>query len=190
MTNLYFGMLREGVPADEKVVRSTTAPYSSATPPAVMDSMPDQQEVAADPNPDLGLANRQLGSHWVQGEKGTQEWGTRADSAHLHNDLIDRQVASSGTAAAREAAGEWGHGTMSYAVGIAPVSDLVDGARMGNEYFVREPRDIQATSDDSMMSIPPGYETGIKASVLQSGKDSAREAAVSAYDLMWNGGGR
>lgn len=188
MTNLYFGMLRDGVPADEKVVRSTTAPYSSATPPAVMDSMPDQQEVATDPNPELGLANRQLASHWVQGTKGVQEWQGRADSAHLHNDIIDRQVASSGTAAAREAAGQWGHGTMSYAVGIAPVGDLVDGQKMGNEYFVRDDRDIQATSDNTMMAIPPGYDTGLKGSVMQSGKDGARDAATSAYDVMWKGG--
>lgn len=189
MTSLYFGMLRNGVPAEEKVVRSTAEPYEPDAPAAVMDSMPDQQEVATDKNPDLGMVNRQLASHWVPSEKSAPAWRENADNAVNHNYVVDRQVASSGTAASREASGEWGHGTMAYAVGIAPQGDLTDGGKMGNEYFVREPRDIQETADDTMMTVPPGYEQGIKGSVAATGKANAREAAVeAAYNTWWNEG--
>jgi hypothetical protein len=189
MTSLYFGLLRDGVPADEKVVRSTTAPYEPDAPAAVQDSMPDQQEVTADPNPDLGMVGRQLASHWVSSEKSTPAWIPESNAQTEHNAIVDRQVASSGTAAAREASGVWGHGTMAYAVGIAPVGDLTDGGKMGNEYFVRTPRDIQETADDTMMTVPPGYDQSTKGRVAALGKADARVAAVSAqYDAFWNGG--
>lgn len=188
MTSLYFGMLRNGVPADEKVVRSTAEPVEHDAPAAVQDSMPDAQEMPTDTNPVLGMVNRQLASHWVPSEKAAPDWRQRADDAVQHNYQIDKQVASSGTAAAREASGEWGHGTMAYAVGIAPVGDLTDGGKMGNEYFVRTPRMIQETMDD-MMSIPPGYDQGIKGSVSADGKENSRDAAMAAmYNTFWNEG--
>ncbi len=189
MTSLYFGLLRDGVPADEKVVRSTAEPYEADAPAAVQDGMPDAQEVAADKNPDLGMVGRQLASHWVEGQQGTPEWIPNADSQYEHNAIVDRQVATSGTAAAREARGIWGHGTMSYAVGIAPVDDLVDGKKMGNEYFVRNERDIQEGSDETMMSVPPGYDQSVKGRVAAEGKKDARESAMAGlYDSFWNGG--
>jgi hypothetical protein len=189
MTSLYFGLLRDGVPADEKVVRSTTVPYEHDAPPAVMDSQPDRNEFASDPNPHLGMNNRQLASHWIQGVKSAPFWKKRVDDNHLHNDLIDRQVSSSGTAAQREANGEFGHGSLSYAVGIEPVGDLTDGGAMGNEYFVRNERDIQDTSDNTMMSIPPGYDQSTTGRVAATGKKLSREAAQAAlYDAFWNEG--
>ncbi len=189
MTSLYFGVLRDGVPADEKVVRSTSEPYEADAPAAVQDSMPDAQEVPTDKNPDLGMVGRQLASHWVPSEKSRPDWIPNADAAVEHNAIVDRQVATSGTAASREAAGVWGHGTMPYAVGIAPVDDLRDGGKMGNEYFVRNERDIQETADNTMMSVPPGYDQSVKGRVAAEGKLSARESAVaSMYDSFWNGG--
>ncbi len=189
MTSLYFGLLRDGVPADEKVVRTTAEPYEHDAPAAVQDSMPDQQEVTTDTNPDLGMVGRQLASHWVPTEKSTPAWIPESDAQYQHNAIVDRQVASSGTAAARESRGEWGHGTMAYAVGIAPVGDLTDGGKMGNEYFVRTSRDIQETSDDTMMTVPPGYDQSTKGRVSALGKTDARVAAVSGmYDAFWNGG--
>lgn len=189
MTSLYFGMLRDGVPASEAVVRSTSEPYEADAPPAAADSSPDAQEVMTDTNPDLGMVTRQVAPHFVPSEKSVPSWIPESDAAWQHNALIDKQVASSGTAAAREARGEWGHGTMSYAEGIAPVADLTDGGKMGNEYFVRNDRDIQETSDDTMMSIPPGYDQSIKGRVSAEGKVTARQAAIAGmYDSFWNGG--
>lgn len=189
MTSLYFGLLRDGVPAEEKVVRSTAEPYEHDAPAAMQDSRPDPQEIPTDTNPDLGMVNRQLASHWVASEKSVPAWIPESNAQTEHNAIVDRQVATSGTAAAREARGEWGHGTMAYADGIEPVGDLRDGGKMGNEYFVRTERDIQETSDDTMMSVPPGYDQSVKGRVSALGKDDARDSAVAGlYDAFWNGG--
>lgn len=190
MTSLYFGMLREGVPADEKVVRSTATPYDKDAPAAMADDMPDPGEVETDSNPTLGgLVGRQLSSMWVQGQKFVPSWRGQADEQYEHNAIIDRQVATSGTAAAREASGEWGHGTASFAVGIEPVGDLTDGGSFGNEYFKRTDRIIQETSDNSMMSVPPGYDQSVKGRVAAEGKVAARASAMAAtYNAFWNGG--
>ncbi len=190
MTSLYFGVLREGVPADEKVVRSTATPYDRDAPAAMADSMPDRGEATTDPNPTLGgLVGRQLASMWRQGERFRPSWKGSVDEQFEHNAIVDRQVSSSGTAAAREASGEWGHGTASYAVGIEPVGDLTDGGAFGNEYFKRTDRDIQETADNTMMSVPPGYDHAIQGRVSAEGKVAARQAAMNGlYNTFWNGG--
>lgn len=189
MTSLYFGMLRDGVPADEKVVRSTTEVYERDAPAAMQENPPEFQEVETDDNPNLGMVNRQLASVWTPSQKSIPPWLAETDSQTEHNAIVDRQVATSGTAAAREARGEWGHGTMAYAIGIEPVGDLRDGGKMSNEYFVRTDRDIQETSDNTMMSVPPGYDQSVKGRVAAEGKVGARESAqASAYDTYWNEG--
>lgn len=188
MTSLYFGTLRQGVPADEKVVRQTATPYDRDTPAAMQDSMPDRGELETDPNPDLGMVGRQKGSLWRQGSRFLPWWKGSVDESYEHNAIIDRQVSSSGTAAAREASGEWGHGTASYAVGIEPVSDLTDGGSFGNEYFKRNDREIQETSDNSMMSVPPGYDQSVKGRVAAEGKVAARVSSMGAYNTFWNNG--
>lgn len=189
MTSLYFGVLREGVPADEKVVRSTATPYDKDAPAAVADSMPDRGESFNDTNPALGMVGRQLASMWVQGSKYVPFWKGQVDESFEHNAIVDRQVSTSGTAAQREAAGEFGHGSASYAVGIEPVSDLTDGGAFGNEYFKTNDRDIQETSDNTMMSVPPGYDQSVKGRVAAEGKVAARQSAMAGmYNSFWNGG--
>jgi hypothetical protein len=189
MTNLYFGTLREGVPADEKVVRQTATPYDRDAPAAMQDSMPDRGEVETDPNPTLGMVNRQKSSLWVQGKKFFPWWKGSVDESYEHNAIIDRQVSTSGTAAAREAAGEWGHGTASFAVGIEPVGDLTDGGAFSNEYFKRNDRDIQETADPTMMSVPPGYDQSVNGRVSAEGKVASRAAAMAGmYNTFWNSG--
>ena len=184
MVSLFLGSVNwSGVPADEKVVRSTTQPVYLDKPAAMADDMPVQQEYDSDSDPALGMNTRQLASHWVEGEAGTPPY--------IHNEdltasqaSINRQVASSGTAASREEAGKV-RPPLSYAVGIEPVSDL-NGAKFGNEYFVREPRDIQETMD-AQMTIPPDHQNN--AQLSQQGKDNARDAATAGlYRAFWNGG--
>ncbi len=189
MTSLYFGLLRDGVPADEKVVRTTAEPYDASTRPAMQDDTPERGEVETDSNPQLGMTGRQLASHWVEGQQSVPPQTPLVNAAHLHNDLIDRQVSSSGTAAQREASGEWGHGTLSYAIGIEPVADLTEGGKMGNEYFKANDRDIQETADNSMMSVPPGYDQSTSGKVAATGKTLSREAAMAGmYNAFWKEG--
>jgi len=190
--NLLFGVMgNTGVPVDEAVVRSTATPVEKDAPAAVQAEAPDFNEPAdTDPNPDLGMVNRTLASHWVQGEQYAPFWQSAVTDQFTHNAIIDKQVSTSGTAAAREANGEFGHGTASYAVGIEPQSDLRDGGKMGNEYFSAGKPDIQNTAGN-YMSVPPGYDNGVSALVSATGKQNARDAnqgGISPYDAWWNGG--
>jgi hypothetical protein len=191
VTSLMFGTLSStGVPADEEVVRSTATPVEMDAPAAMQEDMPEQQEVETDPNPHLGMVNRQLASKWVEGQQSVPQEIPVYGAENAANQLINQQVATSGTAAAREAAGIRGHGTLSYAVGIEPVQGLVDGHRMGNDYFTTNKRNIQ----DGMrhdMSVPPGTDQSTKGAVAALGKENARKAAEAAmYQAFWNGGQR
>jgi hypothetical protein len=192
MTSIMFGQMQTelGVPADEKVVRSTTAPVDINAPAAEQDDMPEQQELETDPNPTLGLAPRQMASHWIEGSRATVHRGIYDDQKEA-NQRIDNQVASSGTAAGREMAGET-HKNLSYAVGIEPVQDLADpNHKLGNTYFVRNDRPVQQGMGE-YMSVPPGMgNPGTIENLSQAGKDAARQAAQSSpYDAFWNGGQR
>lgn len=192
MTNMLFGVMgNNDVPVDEKVVRATATPVQVDAPPAVQKEAPEWNEgVEADTNPQLGMVNRTLASHWVEGQQYAPFWEGQVNDQVIHNVLIDKQVSTSGTAAAREAAGQFGHGTASYAVGIEPQQDLQGPGGFGNEYMSVGKPDIQSTSGD-YMTVPPGYDqtNSIKASA--AGKTYARNAnagGVSPYDVFWNGG--
>jgi len=188
MTSLFMGSLvTTGVPADETVIRNTATPVHMDAPAAEQESMPDTNEYHTDPNPDLGMVNRQLASHWVQGSAATPPDDVVA-AQNASNQMIAEQVSTSGTAAAREAAGQT-HKNLSYAVGIEPQFDLADpNHKMGNTYFVRTSRDIQEPSGN-YMSTPPGMDHAMQSNISQFGKDNARQAAESGmYNSWWNGG--
>lgn len=188
MTSLFMGQLvGTGVPADEAVVRSTATPVEPDAPAAMQTDMPEPNEVETDHNPNLGMVNRTLASHWSEGHRGTPAWIPEVDAVSASFDVIDQQVGTSGTAAGREEAGLTNK-NLSYAVGIEPVGDLVDGHKMGNQYFERNERPIQDTMD-SMMTTPNGLDRNTIGKVAQAGKLDARAAAIGAqYNMFWNGG--
>jgi len=175
------------VPVDEKVVRSTATPVEKDAPAAVQEHAPDFNErPTGDDNPNLGIVNRTEASHWIQGEQYPPFWGAEVSEQYQHNAIIDRQVSTSGTAAARESAGQFGHGTASYAIGIEPQGDLREGGKLGNDYFSAGKPDIQSDAGN-YMSIPPGADQMAIAKVNATGKQATRQAA-SAYDTWWNAG--
>lgn len=188
MTSLFMGgMIADGVPADEKVVRNTATPYEHDAPAAMQDDMPEQQELETDSNPSLGLAPRQMASKWIEGSAASVA-NDIVSEQNRSNQSVNDQVSTSGTAASRELSGQT-HKNMSYAIGIEPVSDLADpNHKMGNTYFVRNERDVQATMGNQM-SVPPGQDHAIEGDIATYGKSSARDAASSAqYNSWWNGG--
>lgn len=189
MTSLFFGQLSSsGVPADEKVVRSTATPVELGAPAAMQEDMPQMGEVETDPNPNLGMVNRQLSSKWIDRFRSVPSWIFRVDAGTDANAIVNRQVSSSGFSASQEAAGKWGHGTIPAAIGIEPVGDLTDGGKMSNEYFTRNQREIQDTMTDAMQP-PTNYDQSIKGQVSATGKLDARKAAMAGmYNSFWNGG--
>lgn len=189
MTSLFFGQLNTiGVPADEKVVRTTATPVDVNKPAAMQNDMPEMSEVETDTDPTLGMVGRQRGSKWIDRFRSRPDWIPEVTGGTAHNAIINEQVSSSGFAASREAAGDWGHGTMPAAIGIEAVGDLRDGGKMGNEYFVVNEKDIQETMTDSM-TLPPGHDQQTVTRVDATGKVASRQAAMSAaYNTFWNGG--
>lgn len=185
MASLFFGQLREGVPVDENVVRNQATPVDHGAPAAERSAAPDFNEpLSSDPNPALGMESRQLASAWTEGEQYVPWWEQSVNDAHLHNDIVNARISSAGTAAARESAGQWGHGTASYAIGIEPVSDLREGGAMGNDYFVTNRREVQEGMVPSM-SMAPGYDQDVKSAVMGAGKMNARDAANGAYEAFY-----
>jgi hypothetical protein len=188
MTSLFMGALvRTGVPADEAVVRNTATPVDHDAPAAMQDDMPMMGEVETDSNPNLGMESRQLASKWTEGRRDAPDWIPTVATQDESNQIVNRQVSTSGTAAAREAAGVTNK-NLSYAVGIEPVGDLTEGGKMGNTYFVRHDRPIQDGMGNYMTPANGGDRKTI-GQVAQAGKQNARDAAeAAAYTAFWNGG--
>lgn len=180
--NLFLGSVNyAGVPADEKVVRTTATPVDHNAPAAMAPNAPDRNEVETDTNPTLGMVNRQLASTWHEPQKYPPSWGPSVSDSDQYNAIVDKQVSSSGTAAAREMTGQFGHGTIAFAEGIEPVADLVDGGAMTNTYFSAEKPAVNSVSGD-YMSVPPGMDRAAVTATQAVGKSEARKAAMqSAY---------
>lgn len=185
MSTLFYGVMRDGVPGDSNVVRMTTAPYNIDAPPAEQQNPPEQGEVETDSNPDLGLVNRQLASDWHPAAYPARpDWLDRA-SDQSHIEIINDQVASSGTAAARESAGTFGHGTIPYANGIEPQHDLTDGGKLGNDYFVRNERMPMEGMDYDVQ--PTIVDNDTRSAVMADGKNATRDASIaSLYQAFYS----
>lgn len=175
--NMFYGVLSSsGVPADEQEVRATTETIDVAEPAAVMQEAPTTGKLETDSGNGIsGIHNHQLASQWIAGEKFVPSWIGKAESDATNSVIIDGQVATSGTAAAREASGQFGHGSMSYAVGIEPVQGLSPGGVFGENYFAVDKPAIQSTMG-SYMSQPPGYDKQVTALVSDTTKRNARYA--------------
>lgn len=132
MTSAWFLGAAQGVPQDETTVRSTVEPIRTDPASTELESPPDFNEFDTDESGQLtGLAPRVVGGDVTPSEKYPAGWlGLASDP---HNIIIDKQVSTSGTAAARESAGQQGHGTMFYEQSLEPV--VRDGASFGNDYF-------------------------------------------------------
>lgn len=184
--NILFGQVSEGVTLEENVGRRTQVPVYKNDPPVEMQHAPDWNEVSTDPNPHLGFVNRSVAGDWHEGEQYVPVHKEEVDNQYLHNAIVDRQVSTSGTAAAREASGEWGHGTMKHSIAIEPTGDLRDGGKLGNDYFKRDDRKIQEVMGNEM-STAPGIDTDTRGAVMGAGKDNALQAKMdSGYQAWYN----
>lgn len=182
MTNAWFLGATQSVPQSENEVRSTVEPVRSDG-PAEAHTDPDFGQVQTDNSGELvGLSPRQLAGDTHDSVKYRPWWANGASV--LYNFLIDRQVASSGTAAAREEAGEQGHGTMQYQVSVEP--ELRDGMRFGNDYFVVNDRDIQNGMGSYMSPITSDkWPQAVAQSRATSDARAANQSTI--FDAFLNG---
>lgn len=165
-----------GTPADSNIVRSTTAKVYLDAPAAEADAPPDFEEVNTDPNPNLGMVNRQLASEWHQPIKGSNAVADQASAEH--NALVNKTIASIGRAPALEANTDvFGHGSVAWAYGIEPV--LRDGAAFGSDYFAANPTGSQE-GIPQVMTPAPGYDRQLTGDISTAGVERARDANQSS----------
>jgi hypothetical protein len=189
MPSIMFGQLQDAeIPIDENAVRSTATPANEGAPPAETPNTPEFNEFDTYSEEAVGMSTRNVTGSYFPIEKSAPEWTDDVDQAHNANDIINRQVSSSGTAAAREKAGEFGHGTTPISKAIEPV--IRDGGRMGNDYFTAYDPDIQASAtretgiQPDMQGFGPGREN--VGNTAAYGKTAARDAyAAAAYAAFY-----
>lgn len=171
MTNAWFLGAAEGVPQHESEVRSTVEPVRDDSQDAESSHAPDWNEFDNDSSGELvGLTPRVAGSDTRDTEKFVPWWSALA--TQNHSKQINDQVATSGTAAARENAGQAGHGTMQYAQGIEPV--IRDGAAYGNDYFSTNP--AGANEAAGMYMTPADSDNWVSALAQNSAEARSRKA--------------
>lgn len=122
--------------------------------PAEMDRQPDFNEPALDSSPELvGLHRTTVAGDTHDGSGAYTHypsWWSPLVSDQNHNAIVDDQVSSAGTAAAREEAGEQGHGPIIYTVSIDPI--IRDGNACGSDYFAANNLDANQGSRNEMGS--------------------------------------
>lgn len=189
MSSLFMGAIASSAPPpSEEVVRNTATPVIPDQAPAEASHAPDINEVMTDSNPNLGMVNRTLASAWHQPQKYAPSWAPDVDAVTESQAIINNQVSSSGTAAARELAGQFGHGTIAFAEGIEPVQGLTDGGQFGEHYFAVDHLTANEGSGN-YMSQPPGLDDHATVSrTAAAGKTAARAAqTASMYSAFLNG---
>ncbi len=174
MANALMATAAKPIGQTEMEVRTTLEPLREDTSSSEQHDAPEFNEVETDDSGELtGLAPRVAGSDTTPVEK-FPAWWAEAASVN-HNALVDNQVASSGVTAKREATANQGHGRMQYAIGIEP--EIRDGAQFGNDYFVRDARDIQEGAGEYMAPTPDHWANIVAA---RNAQRQSRNAALSS----------
>jgi hypothetical protein len=166
-------------PVDEADVRSTVTVVENDAPPSVAAAGPDTNELIADPYTEGGLTTHQVASHVERSVKAVPDFGNaNADP----NSIVNRQVSTSGTAAAREAAGICGHGSMKIVDGIEDV--ITEGSILGSDYFTAHPLDANPT--DNYMSPSQSTDPMSSAAAHATAVRNAQKAQeASMYNAWW-----
>lgn len=180
MTNAWFLGATDSVPQDENAVRDTRDPVRTDGDETNLDHAPDFNELDTDSSGQLtGLSKRETDGHYVP--KVTDPWWARVFGTETN---IDNQISSSGTAAAREVAGQAGHGTMQYEESIEP--QIREGAVFGKEFFQSNEAVIQDGAGDYMMPID--NDAWNNAVAQRAATDNARKASQSSLYASFLGG--
>ncbi len=185
MVNVFlFGHLADGdVPASEEAMRPHAVALDPDAPPAEAEGSggagPDRNQIETFSDPDTGLGTRQLASPWESGEQYAPSWAAEAGSITDSMASVNRRIASSGTAAQREAEGQFGHGSMPYALGIEPVLQGGETA-YGGEYFAGVDRGgVQPTMTGETGVQPNIQQQSVASAVSIQAGDNSREAFQS-----------
>lgn len=182
MSTLLYGLDDEITPEQtEGIVRTQDETIRSDDGGAQLDHDPQWGEDSTDGTVELtGPARRDTQGAYHPSVKGPPP------GLNLHRDYnapINDQVASSGTAAARESAGEWGHGTMPYEVSITPANPAEE---FGKKRFLRTPSEVQEGARNMMTPIDPNNWD--RAVSQEKAIEATRESSMaSLYNAAFGG---
>lgn len=178
MSTLLYGFNRRAIPEDEAVVRSTVTVVQADAPSSELSSTPDFNETVTDDTTEGGLTPRQMGPHMTAIQRAVPHHAGRANTDYSVR--VDSQVSSSGTAAAREESGQWGHGSMQISEMIEPV--IRDGAAFDDLYFTANERPLAHAGATLEESAPTDEITAALAHA--QGVKNSRQAAQGLYAAL------
>lgn len=165
-------------------VRDTDVAVVVDEPEAMEDAPPEfGAPPEVDPRVRLGMATRTTASYVIPKEKYAPGYPTEVSQ------VAGEVIPDAGTAAARERAGDYGHGSLPIVVGIDPLFGTAPG--FGYEYFIVHDRDINENATAQDWGIQPGIvNTADVANVSQysaSAMVRARHAAETGEGFDLNG---
>jgi len=167
-------------PVDADEIQSTVTTVQADEPPAESPDSPDWNETETDPDTEGGLTSRQLASHVVPPLQYVPHIGDANDDP---NSIVNRQVSTSGTAAAREMTGRWGHGTLKVVQGIEPT--IREGDRLGADYFIGH--ELPDNAGGNAMSPAQAADPAAQAAAQRGAADNSRAAVqASQYNAWYN----
>ena len=158
-------------------VRSTVTTVTDDA-PSVATSTPEFGRLETDAHTDGGLTPHAVASMTGGGEKYAPATESRGD----HMAGVNARISSSGTAAAREASGQWGHGTIRYQDAMTRPED---GTGFSETYFRRDERGANATAGAYMTPAVTADQQTLD-EVQAAGKTRAKDQTSSnIYNEMY-----
>lgn len=171
MSTLLLGSNFAGESAmDEDDVRSTVTVIDNESATATAEREPEFNTMERDPDTEGGLTDRNVSDYVTPSER----WIPNTGNANRDFAApINSQVSTSGTAAERELAGHWGHGSARWSDATEPT--IREGNKFEDTYFSANRPPIQDGSMDYMLpSRTPD------SSNAQDSQVAAKAAAVKA----------
>lgn len=183
MSTALYALHRIDAPADQELARATTEAVDVNDAPDVEDTPPQFNEVERAGEQHAGLTTSDLASHTIPSEKYAPFWSEQANVTPSFA-VVNSSQARLGTAAQRESAGQFGHGTMQIMMGIEPV--IREGAVFGLDYFEADHPGIQPFAGNYMEQAP-GYDRDVTGALAGRAANTSHAAVASGYMSQWAG---
>lgn len=180
MSTLFYTAAAANIPQSDTLenVRSTVTTVDKDSDASVATSTPERNLLETDAHTDGGLTTHQVASQVTPSER----FAPTTVSTSSHSDELNNSWSSSGTAAAREAAGQWGHGT---AYSQDAMTRIPDGTAFSEEYFERDRRGMNEQVTNYMTAN--SVDNAELDDISDAGKSRAREANnVNIYQALYN----
>lgn len=173
-TLLFTGEFRGEAPSDEGDVRSTITVVDHESPDAVADHRPDFNSNETDPDTEGGLTTRDV-ADWVSP---SQQYKPIPGNANTDFSALDSRISAVGTAAQREEAGQWGHGSQQWSDATEPT--IREGAAFDDVYFSASRPPIQDGTLDYMLPSrrPDTQDAESVQRAVQAAQRKATQAAL------------